>query len=410
MVASQNWKATWHCRRVSAKRWKNRNQVNALHFVRWHFEFNLRNGFDVVELDDFLQELDEDVEGMQSTILFLQQELKLAKDTITTLERENSLLKNGATYDNVALKKHYKDAGGGVDATILDNSSGNYLINGSRLPTASVAELTAHSIRSENSDNRAGNSSTTPTLDANNTATNLNSYNTDSNCERVSKTSLSNNCTAKNSSSSSSSAAPHIVLVETRTLRSSGRNINSVVDELRNSKLKSQYNNGSNCDSAVDANSGIVVSEPSNFNEMRKNGSGMSFGTTQLLRKPPNKRSYYDEDTSSGEDDEGDNSHSNSNLNNNNNSNKNNCKDNGSSAGDSAATMASNTSDSLSSAVAMKKTRRSSVLSLDLDEEDSRIELKADERPLNLVTSTSGGTSSSQSGALTSPQNGIIWN
>lgn len=47
------------------------------------------------ELDDFLQELDEDVEGMQSTILFLQQELKLAKETITNLERENFLLKNG---------------------------------------------------------------------------------------------------------------------------------------------------------------------------------------------------------------------------------------------------------------------------------------------------------------------------
>lgn len=49
----------------------------------------------ISELDDFLQELDEDVEGMQSTILFLQQELKLAKETITTLERENILLKNG---------------------------------------------------------------------------------------------------------------------------------------------------------------------------------------------------------------------------------------------------------------------------------------------------------------------------
>lgn len=46
-------------------------------------------------MDDFLQELDEDVEGMQSTILFLQQELKLAKETITNLERENYLLKNG---------------------------------------------------------------------------------------------------------------------------------------------------------------------------------------------------------------------------------------------------------------------------------------------------------------------------
>lgn len=46
-------------------------------------------------MDDFLQELDEDVEGMQSTILFLQQELKTSKDTIQVLEREMNRLKSG---------------------------------------------------------------------------------------------------------------------------------------------------------------------------------------------------------------------------------------------------------------------------------------------------------------------------
>lgn len=46
------------------------------------------------ELDDFLQELDEDVEGMQSTILFLQQELKTSKETIASLEGELAQLKN----------------------------------------------------------------------------------------------------------------------------------------------------------------------------------------------------------------------------------------------------------------------------------------------------------------------------
>lgn len=354
---------------------------------------------------------------MQSTILFLQQELKLAKDTITTLERENSMLKSGSAYDNAAMKKHYKDAGGGggnnIDAINPENTSENYLINGARLSTASAADLTTQSMHSENLNNHAGSSATTA-LDANNTPTNLISYSTASNCERVSKTNLNSNCTAKNSSSSSS-AASNIVLVETRTLRSSGRNINSVVDELRTSKLKAQYNNGNNCDSAVDANSGIVVSVPSNFNETRKNGSGMFYGTSnssgcaQSLRKPPNKRSYYDENTSSGEDDDDDddNSHSNSNLNNNNNSNKNSCKDNNGSSG--TATTVGSTSDCLSSVVAIKKTRRSSVLSLDLNEEDSRIELKADERPLNLVTSgASGAATASQSDPLSSPLNGII--
>merc|ERR1711874_338651 len=39
-----------------------------------------------IEMDDFVQELDDDMEGMQSTIYFLQQQLKEAKDTITNLE------------------------------------------------------------------------------------------------------------------------------------------------------------------------------------------------------------------------------------------------------------------------------------------------------------------------------------
>nr|BAN21042.1 hypothetical protein [Riptortus pedestris] len=45
------------------------------------------------ELDELLQDLDEDVEGMQSTIYYLQQELKKAKETLTTLEQENLLLR-----------------------------------------------------------------------------------------------------------------------------------------------------------------------------------------------------------------------------------------------------------------------------------------------------------------------------
>lgn len=38
--------------------------------------------FPITELDDFLQELDEDVEGMQSTVLYLQQELRAARSTV----------------------------------------------------------------------------------------------------------------------------------------------------------------------------------------------------------------------------------------------------------------------------------------------------------------------------------------
>ncbi|XP_017113157.1 pre-mRNA-splicing regulator female-lethal(2)D isoform X2 [Drosophila elegans] len=53
------------------------------------------------ELDDFLQELDEDVEGMQSTILFLQQELKTTRDRIQSLEKENAQLKQVSAKDEL---------------------------------------------------------------------------------------------------------------------------------------------------------------------------------------------------------------------------------------------------------------------------------------------------------------------
>ncbi|XP_058054865.1 autotransporter adhesin BpaC [Anopheles bellator] len=46
-----------------------------------------------LELDDFLQELDEDVEGMQGTIVFLQQELKQTKDGRDELEKELAQLR-----------------------------------------------------------------------------------------------------------------------------------------------------------------------------------------------------------------------------------------------------------------------------------------------------------------------------
>lgn len=46
------------------------------------------------ELDELLQDLDEDVEGMQSTIYYLQQELRKAKEAVANLEQENSALRN----------------------------------------------------------------------------------------------------------------------------------------------------------------------------------------------------------------------------------------------------------------------------------------------------------------------------
>lgn len=43
------------------------------------------------ELDEFLQDLDEDVEGMQSTILYLQQELRKAKEMLASYEQERKI-------------------------------------------------------------------------------------------------------------------------------------------------------------------------------------------------------------------------------------------------------------------------------------------------------------------------------
>nr|SVE76087.1 EOG090X0FYD [Daphnia hispanica] len=54
------------------------------------------------ELDEFLLELDEDVEGMQSTIYFLQQQLRQTRDQLSAVQKENELLRNsGIIADNV---------------------------------------------------------------------------------------------------------------------------------------------------------------------------------------------------------------------------------------------------------------------------------------------------------------------
>nr|ABK56987.1 FL(2)D protein, putative [Glyptapanteles indiensis] len=54
------------------------------------------------ELDEFLQDLDEDVEGMQSTIYFLQQELRKAQDSMKLLQQENSALKSLPIENNLS--------------------------------------------------------------------------------------------------------------------------------------------------------------------------------------------------------------------------------------------------------------------------------------------------------------------
>ncbi|TMW51352.1 hypothetical protein DOY81_003593 [Sarcophaga bullata] len=83
------------------------------------------------ELDDFLQELDEDVEGMQSTILFLQQELKTTRDRIQILEKENYQLKNGLTEntpddEDSAIKEEDINTNESLDDEKISAINGNF--------------------------------------------------------------------------------------------------------------------------------------------------------------------------------------------------------------------------------------------------------------------------------------------
>lgn len=66
-----------------------------MYFFNLHYNFSFKP-----ELDEFLQDLDEDVEGMQSTIYFLQNELKKYKPTVqnsgsTEKKETNSKALNG---------------------------------------------------------------------------------------------------------------------------------------------------------------------------------------------------------------------------------------------------------------------------------------------------------------------------
>lgn len=163
-------------------------------------------------MDDFLQELDEDVEGMQSTILFLQQELKLAKDTITTLERENSMLKSGNVPSTGACVCGNRDADSNkpIDASNADASdSYDNFLNGSKTTGDDTGE--------------------TGSIIANNESTQLQQQ-------------QHSHFTSHSISNSGNGGAGE---EQQRTLRST-RSINSVVDELRTnlSKAANNLNNG----------------------------------------------------------------------------------------------------------------------------------------------------------------------
>ncbi|EFA08115.1 pre-mRNA-splicing regulator female-lethal(2)D [Tribolium castaneum] len=71
------------------------------------------------ELDAFLADLDEDVEGMQSTILFLQTELRKTKESAQVLQKENSTLKlaNGRSNGDSVCEQERTDSDSEAERT-----------------------------------------------------------------------------------------------------------------------------------------------------------------------------------------------------------------------------------------------------------------------------------------------------
>ncbi|XP_066584274.1 pre-mRNA-splicing regulator female-lethal(2)D isoform X2 [Prorops nasuta] len=127
------------------------------------------------ELDEFLQDLDEDVEGMQSTIYFLQQELRKARESVTLLQQENATLKatssdfnltNGLSPHTPPIKKEEPE-----DSALLEEvkvakkvENNSEVLKGARTPPLSsqtsseVDSITERiqrieSIRTEHADN-----------------------------------------------------------------------------------------------------------------------------------------------------------------------------------------------------------------------------------------------------------------
>jgi len=244
-------------------------------------------------LDDFLQELDEDVEGMQSTILFLQQELKASKDTIATLEQENIALKNdggAVSCKNNGFNEELNDASNGVSISETETISDTSITATTKTPPPTPPTTTS--------------TSASPPAVISNCSVVLRTSEIKLSCERTLRKDKFN-----------------VLSKEPRTLRSSSRNV--AVDEFRTKKLK--LTNGSTDD--LNGGAGMVDGD----NEQKDDN---------LENNNFRKRSY-ESDSSECSNKERTNNKTN---------------------------------------VSNKKPRRASVLSLDLDlnDEDSRIEIDED--------------------------------
>jgi hypothetical protein len=111
--------------------------------------------------------LDEDVEGMQTTIIILQQELKAAKDTIAELEKENQQLKQPPTITPIG------------DVVVDHQSEQKIVFNGKDVKIEKIdidvdCEQTLLTINTENNGTLINLTSSTATITTTTTTTNSN--------------------------------------------------------------------------------------------------------------------------------------------------------------------------------------------------------------------------------------------
>ncbi|XP_044740325.1 pre-mRNA-splicing regulator female-lethal(2)D isoform X2 [Chrysoperla carnea] len=152
------------------------------------------------ELDEFLQDLDEDVEGMQSTIYYLQQELRKTKDSVAIMERELQTLRqpasNSTTTSTVAPSSH--------------NNNNNNI-------TVSSSQTVTNCNRSKTPDIHV-NSNITTTDSSPHHLVNNDTVTTNGNCNKISESDLSRTKTNSNTVCDSDSEPELIIKVSDKEI------------------------------------------------------------------------------------------------------------------------------------------------------------------------------------------------
>lgn len=345
-------------------------------------------------MDDFLQELDEDVEGMQSTIIFLQQELKTSKDTINSLEREMNLLRNGAHHN--ATEENDED--GHTGDLLDDDDDHENVITGAdasskggrrhnRLPKAntnngnSVSTNSPSAVLTTAAAAATGTSTVVPVCIGNGADSGQILVNGISSSGGA----IITNCSVKlrvgdkiNSErilrkEKINSISTNQKVNEPRTLRSSRRNVST--DDLRTTKFnnKKHVYNGNHIDDDNDIEGNNVnndIDEDDDDDDCIIGGSTNDrvIDSNSLEHKfNSNKRTYDDSDSSECSSETEMNTTA--------------------PTGTGVSSLAAAPNNNTNLKTIIKKVRRSSVLSLDLNEEDSQIDID-DER--TIVVSSNG--------------------